>query len=518
MSRRREWIKFGALVGVALALAVAFVSALDIPAKTFAQQPSGTVIVDRPAPVEAAQPIVDLGNAFAAVAEAVRPAVVFIEARADSRAQEQRPPVPSPFDRFFDSPEQQRPRRGTGSGFIISSDGYLVTNNHVVDGFDQLDVTLFDGRVYIAEVVGGDADTDVAVLKIDARNLPSVSLGDSDDLRVGEWVLAIGNPLGEAFTFTVTAGIVSGRNRGLAGLNNSRWNIQDFIQTDAAINPGNSGGPLVNINGQVVGVNSAIASRTGFYSGYSFAIPVNLARIVSEQLIETGKVTRAALGVSIEEADPEDSEFVGLDEVRGVMVADFSGDDSPAKRAGLEQGDVIIEVDGDRVDYVAQLQQMVGFRKPGDRIMVTVMREGGQRLEIPVVLGEANTQEDPQVASLDRPERGETASHLSKLGLELEALPAELASRGGISSENRGPIIVRVDPNGPARGKPLAPATPRQGVLDIITHVNGKRVRTLDDLENTLGTVAAGSIVSLRVYQLRGNQAASRVVRLRAGN
>ncbi len=517
MSRSREWIKFGALVGVALALAVAFVSVVDVPSNTFAQQPSRTVIVDRPAPVEAAQPIVDLGNAFAAVAEAVRPAVVFIDAAATRRERE-RAPVPSPFDRFFDIPEQQPPRRGTGSGFLISADGYIVTNNHVVEGFDRLDVTLFDGRQYEAEVVGGDRNTDVAVIKIDARDLPSVSLGDSDDLRVGEWVLAIGNPLGEAFTFTVTAGIVSGRGRGLAGLNSSQWNIQDFIQTDAAINPGNSGGPLVNINGQVVGVNSAIASRTGFYAGYSFAIPINLARIVSEQLIEDGKVTRAALGISIRDADPEDAEFVGLDEVRGVMVADFASDDSPAKLGGIEQGDVIIAVDGERVDYVAQLQQMVGFKRPGDQITVTVMRQGGQRLDIPVVLGAANTQQEPQIASLDRPERGETASYQSKLGLELDAFPAGLASRGGISAENRGPIIVSVDPDGPARGKALAPASPRQGVLDIITHVNGHRVSTVSELEEALNNVPAGSIVSLRVYQVRGNQSGSSVVRVRAGN
>jgi serine protease Do len=519
MSRRREWVKFGALVGAALALAVALVSAMDIPAATFAQQPSGTVIVDRPAPVEAAQPVVDLGEAFAAVADAVRPAVVYIEAAASSREPQERAPAPSPFDRFFDMPEQPRPRRGTGSGFLISADGYIVTNNHVVDGFDRFDVTLFDGRTFEAEVVGGDGDTDVAIIKIDARDLASVSLGDSDDLRVGEWVLAIGNPLGEAFTFTVTAGIVSGRGRGLAGLNNSRWNIQDFIQTDAAINPGNSGGPLVNINGQVVGVNSAIASRTGFYSGYSFAIPINLARIVSEQLIEHGRVTRAALGITIVDATQEDAEFVGLEEVRGVMINDYSGDDSPARQAGLEPGDVIIEVDGHRVDYVAQLQQMVGFKRPGDRITVTVMRQGGARHEIVVVLGEADTREAPEVASLDRSEPGETASYQSKLGLEIEAFPSELMSgESGIARESHGPIIVDVDPDGPARGKGLAPASPRQGVLDIITHVNDERVQTVEDLGRALGSVAAGSIVSLRVYQVRRGQTGSRVVRMRAAN
>ncbi|UCF41586.1 MAG: PDZ domain-containing protein, partial [Gemmatimonadota bacterium] len=289
--------------------------------------------------------------------------------------------------------------------------------------------------------------------------------------------------------------------------------------TDAAINPGNSGGPLVNVNGQVVGVNSAIASQSGFFAGYSFAIPINLARIVSEQLIEHGKVTRAALGITIIDATPEDAEFVGLDEVRGVMVNDFSSDDSPAKRAGLQPGDVIIEVDGRRVDYVAQLQQMVGFKRPGDRIAVTVMRQGGERREIAVVLGEADTQEQPEVASVDRPEPGETASYESKLGLEIEPFPAELvAQESVIGQESRGPIIVDIDPDGPARDKGLAPASPRQGVLDIITHVNGQRVRTVDEVGQALAGVSSGSIVSLRIYQVRQGQAGSRVVRVRAVN
>jgi len=232
--------------------------------------------------------------------------------------------------------------QGTGSGFIVSSDGYILTNNHVVAGADRVMVRLYDKREFTAKVVGSDPATDVAVIKIDARDLPAVSLGNSDSTRVGEWVLAIGNPLGEAFTFTVTAGIVSAKGRLLNGLQQSRYAIQDFIQTDAAINPGNSGGPLVNVRGDVIGINAAIASETGFYSGYGFAIPINLAHTVMEQLIKTGHVERAVMGVAIREVQPEDADAVGLKEISGVVVNSYTGDDSPAKRAGIQPGDVIV--------------------------------------------------------------------------------------------------------------------------------------------------------------------------------
>ncbi len=372
MSRTREWLKFASLVTAAAVLAVAFVTVADFPRRSLAQPPTplerplfGTA---GPPLQEAPATLQDLGDAFAEVADAVRPAVVFIEASAsEGRAH---PQVPSPFDQFVD-PEQIGPRRGTGSGFLIASNGYIITNNHVVDGFDRFDVTLYDGREFSAHVVGGDANTDIAVIRIDEDGLPTVSMGDSEVLRVGQWVLAIGNPLGEAFSFSVTAGIVSGRGRGLDALRNGQWSIQDFIQTDAAINPGNSGGPLVDIRGQVVGVNAAIASRTGYYQGYSFAIPINLARVVAEQLIENGRVRRAALGISIRDASPEDAEVVGLSEVRGVLINDFSFSNSPAEQAGLQAGDIIVAIDGSDVNYTAQLQQVVGFKQPGDRIVVT---------------------------------------------------------------------------------------------------------------------------------------------------
>src|SRR5581483_7981774 len=287
--RTRDWLKFGMLVAIAFVFGLAFASALNLPAagraseavqnpQTAAPPPSAR------APLPAAKPIADLSTAFVAVADHVRPAVVFIRSEHRERGDVSR--LPPGFEDFF--PQfRRRPQveQGTGSGFIVSPDGLILTNNHVVAGADRVTVRLYDKREFTAKVVGTDPNTDVAVIKIDATGLPSVAFGNSDSTRVGEWVLAIGNPLGEAFAFTVTAGIVSAKGRLLAGLQQTRYAIQDFIQTDAAINPGNSGGPLVNIRGQVIGINSAIASETGFYAGYGFAIPINLARTVMDQLV-----------------------------------------------------------------------------------------------------------------------------------------------------------------------------------------------------------------------------------------
>jgi len=380
-------------------------------------------------------------------------------------------------------------------------------------------VHLPDGREFSAKVIGSDPNTDVAIIKIDEDNLPSVTFGDSDSLQIGQWVLAIGNPLGDEFSFTVTAGIVSGRGRRLNGLNpNNQWAISDFIQTDAAINPGNSGGPLININGQVVGMNSAIASQTGYYSGYSFAIPINLARIVADQLIRTGHVTRAALGVTVGAATAADAEYVGLNTVRGVTVQDFSSDDSPAKRAGLEPGDVIIEVDGQRVDYVAQLQQLVGFKHPGDRVRVTVARRGGERKTYTVQLQESQPEQTTRVASNSSERNDNSGSYESKLGIHVEDLPAGIVQDNRIGDQFQGPAISSVDAQGPARDV-LAASSPQQGVLWIITHVDGQRVRTVKEFSDAVAQVAAGSIVSLRLHVIQGDQQTTLVRRVRtAGN
>jgi serine protease Do len=525
MSRKREFLKLAALIGVAAALSVAFISIVDLPRSSMAQPvaTAGLALDTGPAPVATPRPLVDLSEAFVEVAAAAKPSVVYITAEQSQRRRQterpQLPQMPPGWERFFDLPEQfdPRPRSGQGSGFIISADGYILTNNHVVDEFDRFTVTLSDGRRFTAKVVGADAYTDVAVIKIDGQRLPFVTFGNSDDLREGEWVLAIGSPLG--LTFTVTAGIVSAKGRGLTGLLPPDWSIADFIQTDAAINPGNSGGPLVNIRGQVVGINSAIASRTGFYTGYGFAIPANLARVIADQLIKDGKVTRAALGIRISGVTPEDAAYVGLDEVRGVVVEDFASDDSPARRAGLQPGDVIVEVDGQRVDYVAQLQQIVGFKRPGDRVQITVLRQGGERRTYTVRLIEAETNARvTTVANVPAPSESEGAFE-AKLGISVEPVSGTVAARLG--HDVQGVVVTSVDPDGPSREK-LAASNARAGFVEVITHVNGEPVRSQAELRAALAKVAAGEIVSLRVERVARNEAGQvattrRVERVRVG-
>src|SRR3954454_23576927 len=314
--------------------------ALHLPGNSEAQNqaPSQTAAA-KPVP-PSVQGLQALSESFASVAEQVKPSVVYIKSGKkggqgdDAGDNPTHPQLPPGVERFSPQLPQMQPpqfQEAAGSGFIVSRDGYILTNDHVVDNSDQVTVRLLDRREFKAKVIGTDPGTDLAVLKIDATKLPPVALGNSDDARVGEWVLAIGNPLGEGLTFTVTSGIVSAKGRALSGLpGRGQGSIQDFIQTDAAINPGNSGGPLVSVRGEVIGINSAIASETGFYSGYGFAIPINLARTVMNQLIETGTVHRAALGVSIDNVTLNDAEYVGLPEIRGVVVKDIPSDDSPA--------------------------------------------------------------------------------------------------------------------------------------------------------------------------------------------
>ena len=401
-ARSLNWLKFGGLVALAFALGLLFAGLLDLPNRSSAQEQArvAAAIAQVPAPtIPAARPLQELSEAFAAVSEHVKPTVVYIRSQRTEQTTRQR--VPPGMERFFPRFRQQPDiEQGSGSGFVVSADGYILTNNHVVEGAEQVTVRLLDRREFKAKVIGSDPNTDVAVLKIEAKGLQPVALGNSDDARVGEWVLAIGNPLGEGLTFTVTSGIVSAKGRALQGLpGRGQGSIQDFIQTDAAINPGNSGGPLVSVRGEVIGINSAIASETGFYSGYGFAIPINLARTVMNQLIETGSVHRAALGVSIDNVTLNDAAYVGLPEIRGVVVKDIPSEDSPAKAAGIQPGDVIISVDGKPVERVGQLQQVIGFRKPGDVVKVEVARKGGVRKTVNVKLQALN--EQPQLAASD---------------------------------------------------------------------------------------------------------------------
>ena len=518
-SRSLNWLKFGGLVALAFALGLLFAGLLDLPNRTAAQEQGRqtSAIARVPAPsIPAALPLQELSEAFAAVAEHVKPSVVYIRSQRTDNATNKR--VPRGMERLFPN---FRPKdeieQGSGSGFVVSSDGYILTNNHVVEGAEQVTVRLLDRREFKAKVVGTDPNTDVAVLKIDAKGLPPVALGNSEDARVGEWVLAIGNPLGEGLTFTVTSGIVSAKGRALNGLpGRGQGSIQDFIQTDAAINPGNSGGPLVSVRGEVIGINSAIASETGFYSGYGFAIPINLARTVMNQLVETGSVHRAALGVSIDNVTLTDAEYVGLPEIRGVVVKDIPNDDSPAKAAGIVPGDVIVSVDSKPVERVGQLQQVIGFRKPGDIVKVEVARKGGVRKTFDVKLQALNDQ--PQVASADQGDTDNSAAPggaaMNRLGITVEPVTPSVAQQLQLPQGMRGLVVTDVTPGGPA-WETLVDDPQRNGP-DIILSVEGKPVRTEADLRNALAAEQPGSIVSLGIYNPRAQS--RRVDRIRLGD
>ncbi len=316
---------------------------------------------------------------FTRAAERSMPAVVHIKARESREAALQRYRRTDPFqfffgDRFFFQ-EDVRPRSGTGSGVIYTSDGYILTNNHVIEFADEYTITLHDGREFRARLVGADASTDMAVLKIDATNLPAIELGNSDAVRVGEWVLAVGNPFDLAST--VTAGIVSAKSRDI-NLIRRGAPIESFIQTDAAVNPGNSGGALVDVHGRLIGINTAIASPTGAFAGYSFAIPVNLAHRIADDLIQYGKYRRVYLGVDIATLDGHLANQLGISFVPGIWIKAVDPRGSAGK-AGLQPNDIITKVNGRNVSSAPELQEMVARSKPGEMIKLTVIRNGKER-------------------------------------------------------------------------------------------------------------------------------------------
>jgi serine protease Do len=472
-------------------------------------------------PQAAVQQVTDASNAFVAIAEHVTPAVVSIQMERQARPAkvprggQQIPPGMEDFFKQSDPrQQQQQPMEGSGSGFLVSQDGYILTNNHVVADADKLTVTLLDKRVFKAKVIGRDPTTDVAVIKIDGTGFPTINLGNDETSRVGEWVLAVGNPLG--LDFTVTAGIISakGRSGQLRNLYASQYAIVDYIQTDAAINPGNSGGPLVNSHGDVIGINSAIASGTGYYSGYGFAIPISLAKTVMNDLIQYGHVRRAILGVSISDMRPEDAQAAGLKEIRGALVGGGTpGQASPAEKAGIEPGDVIIAIDGTPVDRVAQLQRIIRVHKPGETVSVDVMRYG-QKHSYKVKLAEAPN--DSQLASNDEDDSGtdsaaEKPASYDKLGISVEPMTVDRASRAEVSDAQRGLVVMSVDALGPSYQKLIAESDVIVKVLNPMPHA----IRTVADLDSSISKMKNGDVVSLLVYNTQQKQ--SRVVNLRIG-
>ena len=310
---------------------------------------------------------------FTAIAKEVTDAVVHIRSTKQEPQARQAPGI-NPFRDFFQQrpPQERRPRTGSGSGVIINSDGYIVTNNHVVEGTDEIEVILNDNRNYTARIVGTDPTTDLALIRVKETDLPTIPLANSDSVEVGEWVLAVGNPFN--LNSTVTAGIVSAKGRNINILE-ERYAVESFIQTDAAINPGNSGGALVNLQGGLVGINTAIASPTGSYSGYGFAVPANILSKVVEDLLEYGSVQRGYLGVTIRPLNGNLAEQLDLDITQGVYIQEVM-DNSAAEKAGIQSGDVIIRINGNTINTAAQLQENIARRRPGDELRITVNRKG----------------------------------------------------------------------------------------------------------------------------------------------
>lgn len=506
MSSTLARARFGGAVLAAFLSGLLFASAADLTRFGWAQQ--GTAA--KPS-VQEVKPLADVGSAFEAIAEHVTPAVVSIQIERSARARSRLPRRPGLEDLFrqFEVPENRDPvpEGSSGSGFIVSKDGYILTNNHVVADAEQVTVSLLDKRSFKARVIGRDPTTDVALIKIDGTNLPAVTLGNDEASRVGQWVLAIGNPLG--LEFTVTAGIISAKGRNSQSLGNllgSQYAITDFIQTDAAINPGNSGGPLVNIRSEVIGINSAIASSTGYYAGYGFAIPITLAKQVMQDLIAHGRIRRAALGVGIRDVNAEQAQAAGLKEIRGVVVQSFTDESSPAKAAGIELGDVIVAVSGRPVDRVSTLQRVVRGHKPGETLTVEVMRFG-EKKTARVKLMEAPSEEETVAARGDSAggsTRAEpTGRTYEKLGITLGPIPAELAAQARLPAQYRdGLLVTDVMAPGPAFRKILER---RDIVVAVLSPGPRREVKAAVDLERAIASIKPGDTVTLLLYTMAPN-------------
>ncbi|RKX56800.1 MAG: serine protease [Thermodesulfobacteriota bacterium] len=427
----------------------------------------------------------ELSEAFSYVAEKAAPAVVYIET-------EKVVSIPRnifPFDffgdeffkRFFSIPRYRQ--RGAGSGFIISQDGYVVTNNHVIQGAQKITVKLVDGRSFRAKVVGTDPFSDIALLKINTNNLPVLKLGNSDLIKVGEWVIAIGNPFG--FSHTVTVGVVSAKGRSGIGISD----IEDFIQTDAAINPGNSGGPLLNLKGEVIGMNTAIFTRSGGYMGIGFAIPSNIVKTVVEQLKTKGKVERGFLGVYIQDLTPALAKGLGLKIKEGALITEVMPD-SPAEKAGLKEKDVVVSYNGKPVRNASDLKNYVLLTKPGTEVILKVIRNG-KEMQLKVKIG------TPQKGFLvSKAEFRNLQEFLENLGLVVDNITPEIAKRLGLST-TRGVIITEVLPETPADYVGLTPGL-------IIDEVNRIKVKNLREFYQALRPSLKTKKVLLGIKTTRG--------------
>ena len=469
--QRRAWVGLGA-IAVVIALVLG---------PTLGVTRGAALWTERGATVA---PSLTQTPAWVELAKAVKPAVVNIstkrvEGRVEGRAPEARRQGPSdPFEQFFQPFIGQRPPRMTrslGSGFIINADGYVVTNNHVVDGATEIRVRLSDARELVAKVVGRDPKTDLALLKVDATGLPVVPLGDSSRLEVGEPVMAIGNPFGLEQTVTTGIGSATGRVIG-------EGPYDDFVQTDASINPGNSGGPLINARGEAIAINSAIVSRSGGSVGIGFAIPINLAKPILTQLASSGHVVRGWLGVSIQPVTPDLAKSFGLGEPLGALVASVVNG-SPAMQAGIKAGDVIVEYNGKKVARADALPRAVADTPVGREVPVTVMRER-KAIKLTAKITRLAEADAATVASASGP---------PALGLTLEPLNPAVAARLGVDA-TQGLLVRGVEDDSAAANAGIEPG-------DVILEVNHQRVKSVDDLKKNLGQHPKGAPVLMLVQR-----------------
>jgi len=433
---------------------------------------------------EAVDSLSKTSRAMAEVVAAVKPSVVNI---ASTKTIKEGGSMSSPFfhdpvfRRFFGddpkSPERQKEHKqsGLGSGVIVDKDGYILTNNHVIKEADEIKVTLSDKREFKGKVIGTDQKTDLAVIKIDSDNLPVIRLGDSEKLQVGETVLAIGNPFG--LSHTVTSGIVSATGRANVGI----ADYEDFIQTDAAINPGNSGGALINVKGELIGINTAIFSTSGGYQGIGFAIPSTMAKNVMQSLIKTGKVIRGWLGVTIQALTPELSKQFGLGDEKGVLVGDVV-EDSPAAKAGIQRGDVIVEFDGKEVKDVTNLRNMVAGTEPNTGVSLKLVREGRPNtVQVKIV----EMFSEVQTASKT------SGNHLN--GISVQALTPQLRESLDIPKRITGVVIADIEDGSPA-----------DGILmknDVIVEINRNRITNMNEYEKVISQITSDQNLLILIFR-----------------
>ncbi len=470
----------GVFIGVVTMLIVS-ANVDGLVSRVVAGKPEAVVLGSSEPVPDDLQGLQSLSKAFAHVAKIASPAVVTISSSTTVR-QSAHPFMQDPFfRRFFDIPdqEQERTMNGLGSGVIVNAGGYILTNNHVIENADEITVNI-DKKDYDAKVVGRDPASDLAVIKIEKTGLPTIKLGDSDQLEVGEWVMAIGNPFMSTLNQSVTAGIVSAKGRSLGVIGGKRLTYQDFIQTDAAINPGNSGGALVNLRGELVGINAAILGQANV--GIGFAIPVNLAKSVMDQLINKGKVSRGWLGVYIEPVDEDLAKAMGLGSARGALVRSIV-DNGPAGKAGLQKDDIILKVKDMAIDSPDHLTNYIGTLAPNTSLDVVIWRDGKEKT-VTVKLGERPS--DEEATETEQPE-----ATTQKLGLSVQDFTQDLAEQLGVDYV-KGVVVSRVLAGSVADRKGIEKG-------DIITSVNNKPIRNTREFNAAIKSAKADDVVLLRI-------------------